>query len=68
MDRTALSVGGFTQPAVARTLIEQQSSADKGLCQRCLWIFPKPVFSKFHCLEPISEEFSDSIIIGGLLL
>lgn len=61
MDRTALTVGGFTQPSVARTLIEQQSSADRGFCQRFLWIFPKPVFGKFKSLEPVKPEFNESI-------
>ena len=61
MDRTALTVGGFTQPSVARTLIEQQSSAERGFCQRFLWIFPKPVFGKFKTLEPVKPEFNESI-------
>ena len=42
MDVTALSIGGFTQPAVARNLIELQASAEKGLSPRFLWLFPKP--------------------------
>ena len=54
-------VGGFTQPSVARTLIEQQSSAERGFCQRFLWIFPKPVFGKFKSLEPVKPEFNESI-------
>ena len=61
MERTALTVGGFTQPSVARTLIEQQGSAEKGFCQRFLWIFPKPVFSTFKTLEPISNDFTEDI-------
>ena len=58
MKRTALTVGGFTQPSVARTLIEQQGSVEKGFCQRFLWIFPKPVFKT---LEPISNDFTEDI-------
>jgi len=61
MDHTALSVGGFTQPSVARTLIEQQSSAERGFCQRFLWIFPKPVFGKFKSLEPVKSDFNKAI-------
>jgi len=61
MDHTALSVGGFTQPSVARTLIEQQSSAERGFCQGFLWIFPKPVFGKFKSLEPVKSDFNKSI-------
>ena len=33
---TALTVGGFNQPPVARTLIEQSGSAEIGLSQRFL--------------------------------
>jgi len=62
MDHIALSVGGFTQPSVARTLIEQQNSAERGFCQRFLWIFPKPVFGKFKSLEPVKSDFNKSIV------
>lgn len=61
MECTGLTVGGFTQPAVARTLIEQASSAEKGLCQRFLWIFPKLVFAKFSTLEPVNAKFTEAI-------
>ena len=58
MDRTALTVGGFTQPSVARALIELPASIEKGLTPRFLWIFPKPSFAGFSTLEPVEEEFS----------
>ena len=45
MEQTSLIVGGFTQPITARALIEQQGSAEKGLSQRFLGIFPKPRFA-----------------------
>ena len=61
MECTGLTVGGFTQPAVARTLIEQPNSAEKGLCQRFLWIFPKPVFARFATLEPVDQKFTDAV-------
>ena len=61
MECTGLTVGGFTQPTVARTLIEQPSSAEKGLCQRFLWIFPKPVFARFNSLEPVNSTFTEAI-------
>ena len=40
MERTALTVGGFTQPSVARTIIEQVTGAERGFSQRFLWICP----------------------------
>lgn len=61
MDRTSLIVGGFTQPIVARGMIEQPGSIEKGLAQRFLWMFPQPVFAEFASLEPIDEEFTDSL-------
>ena len=42
MDSTSLTIGGFSQPAIARSLIEQSGSSEIGLAQRILWIFPKP--------------------------
>ncbi len=59
MERTALTVGGFTQPSVAKALIELPASVEKGLAQRFLWIVPPPSFAKFDELELIDEEFSD---------
>jgi len=47
MKRTALTAGGFTQPVVAKGLIEHAQSVEKGLVQRFLWISPKPSYSKF---------------------
>ena len=61
MSTTSLTVGGFNQPAVARSQIELQGNAEKGLSQRFLWLFPKPVYSKFEMLEPVEEEFLDKI-------
>lgn len=58
MDNTALTVGGFTQPAVARNIIEQHSGA---FSQRFLWSFPKPTFAKFSSLKPVPEEVTQSI-------
>ena len=61
MDLTSLTVGGFNQPAVSRSLIELPGNAEKGLSQRFLWLYPKPVYSKFETLEPVNEEFVDKI-------
>ena len=61
MDTTALTICGFTQPSVARNLIELQASVEKGLSPRFLWIFPKPTYSKFETLEEVDEDFTSSI-------
>lgn len=61
MDRTALTVGGFTQPSVARNIIEQNSGAERGFSQRFLWLFPKPAFAKFASLKPVPSDISEAI-------
>lgn len=61
MEKTALTVGGFTQPSVARNLWDQQASIEKGLPQRFLWLIPQPYFPTFDSLEPIDEAFYDSL-------
>ena len=61
MDRTSLTVGGFNQPAVARCLLEMSGNAEKGLSQRFLWLFPKPVYGEFKTLEPSDKQFTDKI-------
>lgn len=61
MEKTALTVGGFTQPSVARNLWDQQASIEKGLPQRFLWLIPQPHFSTFDSLEPIDDDFYDSL-------
>ena len=59
MERTALTVGGFTQPSVAKSFIEVPQGIEKGLVQKFLWIFPKPTYAKFASLEPASNDFCD---------
>ena len=61
MKATNLIVGGFNQPAVACSLIELPGNVEKGLSQRFLWLFPKPVYGTFETLEPVKEEFVDNI-------
>ena len=61
MQRTSLTVGGFNQPGVARNLIELPGNAEKGLSQRFLWLFPRPVYSQFDSLEPIDKKFTGKI-------
>ena len=61
MPHTGLTLGGFTQPSVARSLIEQQANIEKGLCQRFLWLVPKPKVVSFNELQKVNDQFSASI-------
>lgn len=61
MKRTGLTVGGFIQPSIARNLLEQNASIEKGLCQRVLWCVPKPTVAIFEELEKVDQDFSASI-------
>lgn len=61
MENTGLTIGGFTQPAVARALIEIPSNIEKGLSTRFLWVIPKPRYSKFASLEPVNKDFTESL-------
>ena len=65
MEYTSLTVGGFNQPSVARSLIELPGNAEKGLSQRFLWFFPRPVYVHFATLEPVNKTFTEKI---GVLL
>lgn len=56
---TGLTVAGFTQPTVARTLLEMPPAIEKGLVQRFLWIIPKPSFAPFSSLESANKDFTD---------
>lgn len=67
MNYTALTVGGFTQPSVARNLLELQPAVEKGLVQRFLWIIPKPSFAPFSSLESANKPFSDLLGIAKLM-
>lgn len=61
MEQTSLTIGGFTQPAVARTLIELPANIEKGLSTRFLWVFPKPCYAKFASLQPVDVQFTNSL-------
>ena len=61
MKTTSLTVGGFNQPNVARSLIELPGNAEKGLSQRFLWLFPRPVYGNFDSLETIDSVFTGNI-------
>ena len=62
MERTSLIVGGFTQPSVARSIIEPHIGAERGFCQRFLWIFPKPIFGH---LKTLSDDEDDVCLSVG---
>ena len=61
MASTRLTVGGFTQPGVARYLMELASNAEKGLSHRFLWVFPKPLYGSFDTLEKVDTLFQKKL-------
>lgn len=61
MPSTSLTVGGFSQPSVAKSLIEQSGSTDTGFCQRFLWLFPQPTYAKFDTLESADCVFTEKL-------
>ena len=61
MDRTALTIGGFTQLGVATNIIGQRCGAECGFGQRFLWIFTQPSFAKFDSLKPVPYDISKAI-------
>ena len=64
MERTALTVAGFTQPLTAQGLTELPSSIEKSLTQLFLWLFPSPSYSKLESPHSIDEGFV--IFLGEL--
>ena len=58
MFSTNLTLRGFTQPAVARSLIENNANIEKGLSQRFMWVFPKPTYANFETLQPVDTVFT----------
>ena len=61
MKVTGLTLGGFIQPSIARSLLEQPANVDKGVCQRFMWFSPQQVSVPFEKLEKVNEEFSTSV-------
>ena len=61
MHHTGLTVGGFTQPSVAKNRIENPANIEKRPCQRFLWLVPKPTPVSFQELQQVKEEFSTSL-------
>ena len=57
MASTRLTVGGFTQPGVARNLMDMASNAEKGLSQKFLWVFPRHICRNFNALEKVDKDF-----------
>lgn len=57
MERTALMVGGFTQPSLAKRLIQFPASIEEVLHRGFLWLFPKSSFSMLESLETVDERF-----------
>ena len=60
MKYTGLTVRGFTQSAVVRTLMELPTNAEKGFSQRFLWYIPKPNTVRFDDLQSADRNFSAS--------
>lgn len=61
MEKTSLTIGGFNQPYVSRSLIEQPGNVEKGLSQRFLWLFPKPIYTHFENLEELDKDFVETL-------
>ena len=61
MSSTQLNVGGFTQPGVARGLIEMPANAGKGFSHRFLRFFPNPLFEDFSSLGEVDRDFVQKI-------
>ena len=61
MERTSLAIGGFTQPGVARSIIEPHIGGERGFSQRFLWVFPKPVFGHLNTLSDDEQETCQSL-------
>ena len=61
MQHTGLTIGGFTQPSVARNLLEQSVNIEKGLCQRFLSLVPKPITVPFDDLQCVNRDFCTAI-------
>ena len=57
MASTNLTVGGFTQPGVARALIDVPANTEKGLSQRFLWLFPAPLYEHIESLTEVNRDF-----------
>lgn len=52
-----LTVGGFTQPGVARALIDVSANTKKGLSEHFLWLFPTPLYKHIEALTEVDRDF-----------
>lgn len=59
MSATRLNVGGFTQPGVARNIIEMPSNSEKGFSHRFLWL--ELLFGKLETLTESNTDFTEKI-------
>ena len=61
MNHTGLTLGRFTQPSVARNMLENPSNTEKGLSQRFLWLVPEPTTIAFEHLQCVDATFTTAI-------
>ncbi|XP_065899115.1 uncharacterized protein [Dysidea avara] len=61
MPSTFLTVGGFTQPCVARNVMES-SSTERGFSHRFMWMCPKPMYQTFSSLGEVNKSFIDNLV------
>lgn len=61
MSSTRLTVGGFTQPGVARNVTDIPANSEKGLSHRFIWTFPRPIYGKFESLSEVNKSFGENI-------
>ncbi len=61
MQHTELTLGGFTQPCVARNMLENTANVEKGLCQRFLWLVPETTTVAFKELQCVDSAFTTEV-------
>ena len=64
---TMITIGGFTKPGVARSLIEAPTNMERGFSHRFLWYFPAPLYESFSSLCEIKQTIVVRIEIFTLL-
>ena len=61
MSSTMVTIGGFTQPGVARLIIEAPMNIDRGFSHRFMWFFPAPLYKNYDTLCEINQAFIDKL-------
>ena len=61
MSSTMITIGGFTQPGVARSIIEAPTNMDRGFSHHFLWFFPPTQYASFASLTEINQIFVDKL-------